>query len=284
MGESLQQRQVTKTTLSPLSPAERQRLELFNAFAFEGQGLGGAPDAASILRVIEAAGQQLNGITPAQRGQIQEATFGNLAQGFAPQLAQFLNQVSADASRRGISQSSIAGQNAASASLALAPQLAEAQRRAAELSIMLPFQSQQAGLQQAGALQGMRGQAADFASFLLNRDFQRQVAEGTTETKVYKKKQGFWSKVGAALGGAILGGFTGGAGTALAAGIGGWLGGPDVRSSILGSNQSPTFQISLPGTSSGAIGSAGSSSSPFSPTPPAAVDPFLTGGFTPRQF
>jgi hypothetical protein len=91
------------------------------------------------------------------------------------------------------------------------------------MQLNLPFQFQNAGLNQAGALSNLLGQQAGFAQFSLQRDLAER--QSNVKTSIYKKKRGFFSRLAGALGGAVLGGLTGGIGTAIAGGVSGLFGG-----------------------------------------------------------
>lgn len=222
------------------SQAELARQAQFNAFAFGGDALGGGPSIGNIADILRDQGQ-LQQLSPAMLNTIHRATFGGLARGFAPQIEAATNQIANTLNARGVRGST--GQLFAGVASPLAQALGQAQRQSAQAELQLPFQIQQAGLAQAGALQNLRNSQGSFAQFSLSRDLQERSQNFTQKT--FKRKRGFFSRIGAALGGALLGGLTGGIGTAVAGGIAGAIGGNDARNAALGVTAPPQVNFNL---------------------------------------
>lgn len=210
----------TQTSISPATEAEAARQAQFNAMAFGGEGMGGGIGVAEIARLLRTQGR-LRTLSPAEISLIDRATTGGLARGFAPQLDAAANQLSNSLASRGVRGST--GALYAGLAAPLASALTGAQRQSAEMQLGLPFQIQQAGLNQAGAMSNLLGQQANYAQFSLQRDLAER--QSNVRTSVYKKKRGFFSRLAGALGGALLGGLTGGIGTAIAGGVSGLFGG-----------------------------------------------------------
>jgi hypothetical protein len=247
-------------TIQAASPEELARQAQFNAFAFDGSALGSGVTGAEIASILRRQGS-LQQLSPGQRQQIQAATFGGLSRGFAPGIEAATNQIGNTLNARGIRGST--GALFAGAAGPLAQALGQAQRQSAQAELQLPFQIQQAGLQQAGALQGLRGQDASFAQFSLQRDLQERAQ--TSTTRQFKKKRGFFSSIGAALGGALLGGLTGGIGTGVLGAAAG-LFGDDTRDAALGNVQAPAINLNTGTGNSGNAGTPGGFNPFFAPT------------------
>lgn len=210
----------TQTEISPATQAEAERQAQFNAMAFGGQALGGGPSINEITQLLRTQGR-LRTLSPAEMALIERATTGGLARGFAPQLDAATNQLANSLASRGVRGST--GALYAGLAAPLAGALTGASQQAASMQLNLPFQFQNAGLNQAGAMSNLLGQQAGFAQFSLQRELAER--QSNVKTSVYRKKRGFFSRLAGALGGALLGGLTGGIGTAVAGGVSGIFGG-----------------------------------------------------------
>lgn len=206
--------------IAPASQAELDRQAQFNNLAFGGAGIGGGVGIAEIARILRTQGR-LRTLSPAEISLIGRATTGGIARGFAPQLDAAANQLSNSLASRGVRGST--GSLYAGLAAPMASALTDASRQSAEMQLALPFQIQQAGINQAGAMSNLLGQQASFAQFSLQRDLAERQSNSTTST--YKRKRGFFSRLAGALGGALLGGLTGGIGTAVAGGVSSLFGG-----------------------------------------------------------
>lgn len=179
------------------------------------QGVAEAPSIASILALLSAGpGTDIE--------TIRKAVFSGITEGATPQLMEAMRLASESAAARGVPRSSIEANLRSRASIGvLSPLLLGAQSQFAGL---LPTAFNQR-IREAGALQGVRGQAFNELAAALQRNLSERSQNATTTESIFQRQAPLLKRLLASAGGNFLGNLLGPVGKTAGKGLLHGLGG-----------------------------------------------------------